>query len=38
LKAYKTVAEDLLKSHSGPDADDLKSAIKELDHAIASKH
>ena len=33
LKAYKTVAEDLLKDHSGPDAADLK----DLDNAIAAK-
>jgi hypothetical protein len=37
LKAYKTVAEDLLKDHSGPDADDLKAAVKDLDAAIAAK-
>jgi hypothetical protein len=37
LSAYKTVAEDLLKDLNGPDADDIKGAIKELDHAIASK-
>jgi hypothetical protein len=37
LKAYKTVAEDLLKDHSGPDADDLKNSLKELDAAIKSK-
>jgi hypothetical protein len=37
LSAYKTVAEDLLKDHSGPDADDLREAVKELDKAIASK-
>ena len=37
LKAYKVVAEDMLKDHSGPDASDLKESIKELDAAIA-KH
>ena len=37
LKAYKTVAEDLLKDHSGPDAADLKDALKDLDKAIAAK-
>ena len=37
LSAYKTVAEDLLKDHTGPDADDLRDAVKELDKAIASK-
>ena len=37
LKAYKTVAEDLLKDHSGSDTADLKAAVKELDAAIAAK-
>jgi hypothetical protein len=37
LQAYKTVAEDLLKDHDGPDAKDLKDAVKELDAAIAAK-
>ena len=37
LKAYKTVAEDLLKDHEGPDAKDLKDSLKELDAAIAAK-
>jgi hypothetical protein len=37
LMAYKTVAEDLLKDHSGPDADDLRDAVKDLDKVIASK-
>ncbi len=37
LKAYKIVGHDLLKSHSGADADDLKEALKDLDKAIA-KH
>jgi hypothetical protein len=37
LKAYKVVAEDLLKDHKGPDAKDLAEAVKELDKAIA-KH
>ena len=37
LKAYKTVAEDLLKDHGGPDAADLKDALKDLDKAIAAK-
>lgn len=35
LHAYKTVVEDLMKS--GSDNDDLKSALKELDSAIAAK-
>ena len=38
LKAYKTVAEDLLKDHDGPDAKDLADAVKDLDKAIASKY
>src|SRR4051794_18542298 len=37
LMAYKTVAEDLLKDHHGPDAADLKEALKDLDKAIAAK-
>jgi hypothetical protein len=37
LTAYKTVAEDLLKDHTDPDADDLRDAVKDLDKAIASK-
>ena len=37
LKAYKAVAEDLLKDHEGPDAKDLKDSLKELDAAIAAK-
>jgi hypothetical protein len=38
LKAYKTVAEDLLKDHAGDDAKDLQEAVKELDKVIASKY
>ena len=37
LKAYKAVAEDLLKDHDGPDAKDLRDSLKELDAAIAAK-
>lgn len=37
MKAYKAVGHDLLKDHHGPDADDLKAALKELDTAIAAK-
>jgi hypothetical protein len=37
LKAYKVVGHDLLKGCSGPDAEDLKEALKDLDKAIA-KH
>lgn len=34
LKAYKTVVQDLQKD-KGPDAEELASLSKELDHAIA---
>ncbi|MBR0751651.1 hypothetical protein JQ604_05615 [Bradyrhizobium jicamae] len=37
LKAYKTVANDLLKDHNGADADDLKASLKDLDAAIKAK-
>jgi hypothetical protein len=37
LKAYKVVAEDLLKDVTGPDAKDLAEAVKELDKAIAKQ-
>jgi hypothetical protein len=37
LMAYRTVAQDLLKDHKGPDAKDLAEAVKELDKAIAAK-
>jgi hypothetical protein len=39
LRAYKTVAEDLLKSAPSGDADavDLRAALKELDQALAGK-
>jgi hypothetical protein len=39
LRAYKAVAEDLLKdAHSGyKDSQDLKDAIKACDHALAGK-
>jgi hypothetical protein len=37
LMAYKTVAEDLLKDHDGPDAKDLADAVKDLDKVIAAK-
>ncbi|HTZ68868.1 MAG TPA: hypothetical protein VMB83_15640 [Roseiarcus sp.] len=37
LRAYKTVAEDLLKGASGADADDLKASLAELDKALAKK-
>jgi hypothetical protein len=37
MKAYKVVGQDLLKDHSGPDAEDLKAALKDLDAAIAGK-
>jgi hypothetical protein len=37
LKAYRTVANDLLKGASGPAADELKASVGELDTAIAAK-
>jgi hypothetical protein len=37
LRAYRTVANDLLKGASGPAADDLKASVGELDKAIAAK-
>jgi len=37
LRAYKTVAEDLLTGTSGPDADDLRASLKDLDAALAKK-
>jgi len=38
LRAYKTVAEDLLKgAGGGADAQDLRDAVKELDQALAAK-
>jgi Domain of unknown function (DUF1843) len=37
LKAYRTVAYDLLKGHKGPDVTDLAGAVKELEQVIAEK-
>jgi hypothetical protein len=37
LKAYRTVVDDLLKGASGPAAAELKTALGELDAAIAAK-
>jgi len=37
LRAYKTVAEDLLKGATGPDADDLRASLKDLDAALKHK-
>ena len=37
LQAYHTVAHDLLKDASGPEADDLKSSLGDLDKAIKAK-
>ena len=37
LRAYKTVAEDMLKGASGPEADDLRASLKDLDAALAKK-
>jgi hypothetical protein len=39
LRAYKIVGEDLLKDASGAheDAEDLRAALKDLDHALSGK-
>jgi len=37
LKAYRTVAHDLLHGASGPDADDLRAALGDLEGAIKAK-
>lgn len=37
LKAYRTVATDLIKGHSGPEAEDLRSCLGDLDTAIKAK-
>ena len=37
LQAYRTVANDLLKDASGPEADDLKSSLGDLSKAIKAK-
>jgi hypothetical protein len=37
LRAYKTVAEDMLKGASGADADDLRASLTELDKALNKK-
>lgn len=37
LKAYRTVAQDILKDYSGPDTDDLRAALGELETAIKKK-
>jgi len=37
LRAYKTVAEDMLKDLSGADAQDLRDALKDVDQAITAK-
>jgi hypothetical protein len=38
LRAYKIVGEDLLKdAGSGPDADDLRNALKDIDKALGTK-
>jgi hypothetical protein len=37
LQAYRTVAHDLLHGASGPDADDLRAAVGDLDKAIKAK-
>lgn len=37
LTAYRTVAHDLLHGASGPDADDLRVALGDLEGAIKAK-
>ncbi|HML13137.1 MAG TPA: hypothetical protein VK456_07500 [Xanthobacteraceae bacterium] len=37
LRAYKKVGEDLLKDSSGPDADDLRASLKDIDAALSKK-
>jgi hypothetical protein len=37
LTAYRTVAHDLLHGASGPDADDLRAALRDLEGAIKAK-
>jgi hypothetical protein len=37
LKAYHVVAKDLLKTNSGPEADDLRASLTDLEHAISAK-
>ena len=37
LKAYRTVANDLLKGASGPGADELRASLGDLDKAIAAQ-
>ncbi len=39
LRAYKKVAEDILKDHKGGDGDvqDLRDSVKEIDKALAGK-
>ena len=37
LKAYRAVAHDLLHGASGPDADDLRAALGDLEGAIKAK-
>jgi hypothetical protein len=37
LTAYRTVAHDLLHGASGPDADDLRAALGDLEGAIKAK-
>ena len=37
LKAYKVVAQDMLKGLKGEDAKDLEDALKDVDKALAAK-
>jgi hypothetical protein len=38
LQAYKTVGHDLLKDHHGPEAEELKKALGDLDKTLAGKN
>lgn len=37
LLAYQMVGYDFLRDHTGPEADDLRSALGDLDKAIKEK-
>jgi hypothetical protein len=37
LRAYKTVCEDLLKDASGPEAEELRGSLKEINNALGGK-
>jgi hypothetical protein len=37
MQAYQMVGYDFLKDHAGPEAEDLRSALGDLDKAIKEK-